>query len=97
MTYILKKFSRCARENIEKKKKDFFLDLMYLRRARFRHENRIFFSSSTHLTENPAKSGRIFFDFKVFKPKKKDFFYRKNPKNPFLKGADQIHRFLSQI
>ena len=53
-------FRRRHTDSSEKKRRICLYDLMYLRRARFRHENRIFFSSLTHLTENPAKSGRIF-------------------------------------
>ena len=47
----------------------FFYDLTHLRRAGFRHENRIFFSFKAF----SGNSERIFFNFKVFKPEKKDF------------------------
>ena len=59
----------------EKSYRIFFQDLAYLRRARFRNENRIFFN----FTENPAKFQRIFFSYLryltenqriLFRPKK---------------------------
>ena len=54
----------------EKSYRIFFQDLAYLRRARFRNENRIFFQLY-------RKSGQIpkdfFFVFKVFNGKSKDF------------------------
>ena len=60
----------------------FFSVLTYLRRARFRKENRIFFSTLTVLAENLPKIDRIFFsNFKVFKAKMIGFFFfsEKNP------------------
>ena len=56
-------------------KEGFFLDLMYLRRARFRHENRIFFKFNAFNGKSCQIWKDIFFDFKVFKPKKKDIFF----------------------
>ena len=60
MCDIVEKFPRCARIPVDR---IYFSDLRYLRRAGFRHENRIYFQALTTLTENPAKIGRIYFAF----------------------------------
>ena len=62
-----------------RKRKTFSDDLTYLRRAIFRHENRIFFPGLTHLTENLEG----FFSTLGYLSRKKDFFGPQNPLNPF--------------
>ena len=62
----------------------FFYDLTHLRRAGFRHENRIFFSALRHLAE--ILKG-FFFNFKVFKPEKKDFLNPKKSIKSYLKSG----------